>query len=680
MTHQRGLLKKECNFDSNLVTMQTSIIRKVGILAFVFLTTLASTTAQTFKISPNGKVTLCAGDTLTIEATAGFAKYSWNTRSTNRIIRVTQSGTYICIAADKSGKSYSDTVRVDLVKPIPPKLSINPTSRIVCKGDSLAIDVVNKFQSYLWSNKTTKPYVVIYPTTSGSISLTVKDSNGCKSETKIQYTVTTCGSSTGCDSLIGRTKDTVLCGSKDSLVLEGKSGFVSYLWNDGDKNRVKSIKSAGTYTLKAKDKAGNMCYDTIVIYGKTLKLSITTKSKEICKGDTIELEANKGFTRYVWSTGSRDRSVRIHPDTTTGYLVFAVDRFGCEYIEDIKITVKSCGDCDNLLGASKKALCSGKDSVILEGRSGFKTYKWSTGSNDRVIKVTKKGWYTLTTTTKSGKECKDSIYIGEGGKALKAYSNPNPAIVCPGDKVVIEVTAGFKSYWWNTGHRYDRVELYLKESKTVVIEAVDSNGCESRVEIKVVVKDTCDKDKCPKIIEYWPKKTLCGDKDSISLEAKTGYKDYVWSTREKGRAIWVKTKGWYYLDFKDSSGNTCRDSIYISSGSSKKLKIEITPGKPYCIGDTVFAKATSGFKTYGWNTGSKDRIIEVVLNERKKLVVEAVDSNGCEARAQIVIEPDSCNSSVANLTAIYVSITPNPVQNYVHISSDVIIKLVQLMS
>lgn len=660
--------------------MQSSILRKLGLLVVVALLSVTQISAQTFKISPSGTSTLCDGDTLALEATAGFAKYQWNNRSTDRVIKVTQSGTYICIAADKSGKTYADTVRVNVVKPIPPKLSYNPSTRVVCKGDSFSIDVVNKFKSYLWSNKTTKPYLVLYPTTSGAISLTVVDSNGCKSETKIQYSVQNCNSSTSCDSLIGPTKDTILCGANDSIVLEAKAGFVAYQWNDGDQNRVKSIKTAGTYTLKAKDKAGNYCYDTIVIYGKALKLTITTKSKEICKGDTIELEANKGFKQYIWSTGSRDRVVRIHPDTTTGYLVFTKDSFGCEYIEDIKITVKSCGDCDELLGASKKVLCGEKDSVIIEGKSGFKTYKWSTGSNDRVIKVTKKGWYVLTATTQWGKECKDSIYIGKGGKTLKAYSNPNPAIVCPGDKVVVEVTGGFKSYWWNTGHKYDRAELNLKETKTVVIEAEDSNGCYARVEIKITVKDTCNKDKCPRIIEYWPKKTLCGDKDSISLEAKYGYKDYVWSTRETGRGIWVRKKGWYYLDFKDSSGNTCRDSIYIGSGSAQSLKIEVKPGKPYCIGDTVFVSATKGFKTYGWNTGSKDRIIEVVLTGRKKLVVEALDSNGCEARAEVVIEPDSCNSSIESLTRITISIIPNPVTDILQIKSDVLVREAQIIA
>ena len=98
----------------------------------------------------------------------------------------------------------------------------------------------------------------------------------------------------------------------------------------------------------------------------------------------------------------RTEKYMLNPLVQQVTLLKAIDSFGCEYREDIKITVKSCDDCDDLLGASKKVLCSEKDTVVLEGKSGFKTYKWSTGSSDRVIKVTQKGWYVLTAKTQWG--------------------------------------------------------------------------------------------------------------------------------------------------------------------------------------------------------------------------------------------------------------------------------------
>ncbi|HJM16540.1 MAG TPA: T9SS type A sorting domain-containing protein, partial [Flavobacteriales bacterium] len=77
---------------------------------------------------------------------------------------------------------------------------------------------------------------------------------------------------------------------------------------------------------------------------------------------------------------------------------------------------------------------------------------------------------------------------------LNPMTVPNPPSVCVGDSVVIEVNQGFVNYWWNTGSPLDqgedRVVIYPTQDFTYVVEALDSNGCESREEILVLV-DTC---------------------------------------------------------------------------------------------------------------------------------------------------------------------------------------------
>ena len=475
-----------------------------------------------------------------------------------------------------------------------------------------------------------------------------------------------------CGNLLGAWPDALICNEKDSVIIEAKSGFKTYKWNDGDTKRLKVVKKAGTYTIKATDTSGHICYDTIVVKKSTKKLTITylPSPLSICTGDTATLKASEGFKSYHWSNRSNDRIIRVTPTQTTGYLVTAVDSLGCEHKEDIKVTVKNCSDdCDNLLElGNKKALCSEHDSMWLEAKSGFKTYKWNTGSSDRLLKVKKKGWYVVTSTTQWGKVCKDSVYIGLGGKKLTVHTVPNPPVVCPGDKVVLEATSGFKSYWWNTGARYSRYVYTAWHTKTLVLEAVDSLGCESRKEIKITVKDTCKK--CPEIIETGKKKTLCGRNDSLVMEAKNGYKNYKWSTGKTGRIEWARSGGWYWLDFDDSSGNKCRDSIYIHQGSAKKLSITLYPTGPYCIGDSVLAVATLGFKTYAWNkAGSRFPATAFIVTKKEKLVVEATDSNGCEARAEVDILLDTCNSSVRDLMLISTTLIPNPASDQVTVKS-----------
>ena len=75
--------------------MKLSSAKKLIYTTMVILSAFQFTSAQTFKISPNGTATLCLGDTLTGEATSGFSRYSWTTKETTRIIKVTQTEIHI---------------------------------------------------------------------------------------------------------------------------------------------------------------------------------------------------------------------------------------------------------------------------------------------------------------------------------------------------------------------------------------------------------------------------------------------------------------------------------------------------------------------------------------------------------------------------------------------------------
>jgi hypothetical protein len=145
-------------------------------------------------------------------------------------------------------------------------------------------------------------------------------------------------------------------------------------------------------------------------------------------------------------------------------------------------------------------ICDG-DTTILEATTGFDTYLWtlaSTGATlgtTHIIEVTDPGLYIVIVTDSTNCVDMDSIeVIVYPSTPLNPMTVPNPPSVCVGDSVVIEVNQGFVNYWWNTGNPLDqgedRVVIYPTQDFTYVVEALDSNGCESREEILVLV-DTC---------------------------------------------------------------------------------------------------------------------------------------------------------------------------------------------
>ena len=84
-----------------------------------------------------------------------------------------------------------------------------------------------------------------------------------------------------------------------------------------------------------------------------------------------------------------------------------------------------------------------------------------------------------------------------------------------------------------------------------------------------------------------------------------------------------------------------------------------------CLGDSLVIEVTQGFINYWWNTGNpadqdEDRVV-VFPTEDFTYVVEVLDSNGCEARAEIFVEVDSCISGVEELNFEEgLQIYPNP--------------------
>ena len=126
----------------------------------------------------------------------------------------------------------------------------------------------------------------------------------------------------------------------------------------------------------------------------------------------------------------------------------------------------------------------------------FISYVWNNGqSNSSMLTISTSGNYCVTATDSTGcvsTECIDVLFVDS--TVLSPLTIPNPPVICLGDSVVIEVNNSFINYWWNTANSNDinqhRVVVLPTQDFIYVVEAIDSNGCESKEEIEVFV-DTC---------------------------------------------------------------------------------------------------------------------------------------------------------------------------------------------
>lgn len=103
--------------------------------------------------------------------------------------------------------------------------------------------------------------------------------------------------------------DTIEICPGDSVLIKPENYFEEYRWSNGETRRVLTAKNAGKYFADVRSGFCKSRTDTIEIIVKDLpelNLSVSGESK-LCEGDSLELEASKGFDNYQWNDGAIGR-------------------------------------------------------------------------------------------------------------------------------------------------------------------------------------------------------------------------------------------------------------------------------------------------------------------------------------------------------------------------------------
>jgi len=303
----------------------------------------------------------------------------------------------------------------------------------------------------------------------------------------------------------------------------------------------------------------------------------------------------------------------------------------------------------------------------------FLTYFWSTGQTGPILTITIPGTYCVTATDSTG--CTDTECFTVAEEEIVIYSVPSPSIICLGDSIVLEIdTIGLSNIVWNptgTTNTINRVVDYPLIPTTYVVEALDANGCDRRGEIFVNV-DSCTTLPCTVEINNGTVDIEICDGDTTILEATSGFDTYVWTLASVGAPlgsshfISVTDPGVYIVVAVDIMNN-CADtaSIEVIVYPSTPLNPMTVPNPPeVCVGDSVVLEVSQDFVDYWWNTGNsldqgEDRVV-VFPTQDFTYVVEAIDSNGCEAREEILVLVDTCATGIIDMLSAQVVIFPNP--------------------
>ncbi|MBD0400477.1 PKD domain-containing protein [Flammeovirga sp. EKP202] len=330
--------------------------------------------------------------------------------------------------------------------------------------------------------------------------------------------------------------DGPICGNSTSLSIEERSleGVRAewYLEDELFATNVQQLEvtESGHYKIILTDttKATNCTYEQSVqvVLNDYPELTINNgiDTLQVCKGDDFTLSYQSDRTvSVIWSTNETTVSVKQMAESSQWYSIVATDKNGCQSEQSIFVNVQSV---EFELPASA-LVCSNAENTTVSVVSGYKSYAWEdeTGtivSQTPELSTNIKGRYTLTVTNALGCTLQKSIDLKDANdETLEALNFPT---ICDDDiSTTIEVTHGFKYYYWegasnSTGPTFEAYEL-----GTYSLTAVTDGGCEYYLEIEVT--DCCgpkidmDENDKNKTIIFTPHSTP-GKNDLFSLKYK----------------------------------------------------------------------------------------------------------------------------------------------------------------
>jgi|GEM_PF-4898925 len=323
------------------------------------------------------------------EVFPGSYRYLWSNGDTLKSIDVDKKGEYTLTVSNEFECSTTQTITIE--NATPPEFDVLKIGE-ECGSSAVKLRCDRDFPTtftYLWNTGATT--AEISATINGVYTLTVTDTNGCKTSKSVTVTF---GQKPIAS--ISATGPTTFCeGGKVELRASGgiNSNDLFFKWSSGETVPNITVTKSGVYRVVITHKFSN-CVDSAEIEIKVnanLECNIV-QNNMLCKGREITLTAEpQGIEyTYLWSTGA----------TTSSIIISQGGRYSVEISLDDFCKSSSVIDVIEFTPEEFEITATGKlcvgEIVTLSTNKDFASYEWSTGENTKEIAVTNSGVYSVT--------------------------------------------------------------------------------------------------------------------------------------------------------------------------------------------------------------------------------------------------------------------------------------------
>ncbi|MFK7786395.1 MAG: gliding motility-associated C-terminal domain-containing protein [Crocinitomicaceae bacterium] len=394
--------------------------------------------------------TLCAGNSLVLDAQNAGMTYSWQDGSANQTFTVVQSGQYFVEVADGICTN-SDTVNVIFI-PLPTVNLGNDT--VICGNVNLLLDAGFVGGTYLWQDGSTLP---TFNVNAAGVYAVEVGSGGCTSVDSIVVLNPPIP-------VVDLGNDSTFCDEGIPFILDAQNTGAVYAWQDGSTNQFFSVTNSGQFFVEVS--VGN-CSDSdtvniVMLTPPTINLGNDTT---VCDGQALTLDVTSPNVSYLWQDGSMSPT---YSASNSGTYFVTLDNGFCTATDSIDIVFGS----DPLVDLGNDTSFCSNGTLILDVLTLNASYSWSTGSSSPSIDVVQAGTYWVTVDV-DGCVNSDSVIV----------SMTNPPSIDQANIELCQDESEFISFTQETGLSYVWQDGSIASSYTIDqpgnFEVIAINQCGS---------------------------------------------------------------------------------------------------------------------------------------------------------------------------------------------------------
>ncbi len=500
--------------------------------------------------------------------------------------------------------------------------------------------------SYLWSNGQTTTTATNLSAGNHSVSISCGLLNSSAATTVSQPTEIVLSNPT-------TTSLTCIANGTATILANGGTGALAYLWSNNATAPIISANLAGTYSVTVTD--ANACTkkaDLVIADNKKApNVQITNSNTALsCKVPTIVLNCLATGTnlKYEWTgtnviSGGNTANATIGAGGFYNVLVTDLDN-GCNNSSPINATQDFVKPSFSVTGDT--AICS-IDTTVLSVSDVFPSFVWSNGATTQSIKIATIGNYTVTVTAANG--CTKAITKSVIASPQPVVNIATPdSLKCNTPSINLNATSSIQlaSAVWSGQNNYkaDSLNAKITQSGTYNLLAISQEGCRQNFSTQVFSKTKIEN------VTITEKGAICtGQKDTLTATPNLG--NYIWSNGSTTNSTIANQAGVYFVTITNGSG--CQVIVDYTVLATSDPVVTAGNDLKICEGVDATLKATSSDATdFLWlnngifnAAGATTTIAKIKAGEAGNYYVVAKNAAGCLAA-------DTVNVSVSPFMAI----------------------------